>query len=421
MTYAPTYAIEPLGGETAGRIAAGLAARRLAFAGEAVATALRDGSQSDAALHAWAAGVARLLREDPARGRAILEHWSNEFLLSRSRAASGGTRRLTGDLACNLLGTALRGGTPALQGTFEVSIDRDGAVPSYRAEARIAVAPESRAAAVSIDVDAAHGKRLPFARALPWDLPIVPDDPAASLVPEALGSFVPAGRSGPSLAEELDAAGAILAALWPEANAWIALLCPAFIDLGAASRAETLSGSFGPGLPVYLSAAHDPFLLAENVVHELQHLRLGLSPMQEYATRWFDADARFVSPYRPDPRPLRGIHLGLHAFLAVNELRLRAAERGMGTNGSLRDAARAHRMNVFAYRTLSQYENFTPQGERYWDEIGATVAAQERALDRLSDRVAVRAADTWLERHLAIVRAAAPHLPNDDFALARLS
>jgi HEXXH motif-containing protein len=378
VTAGPTVAIEPLGAQSGAEISRALAARRLARAGDVLAHALRGEGERDGPLEAWAGGIAALLRDDQDRGRALLEHWSVEFLLAR---AASGTSRAHGDLACGLLGVALRDGAPALRATVAVRVDRDGAVPCHPAGARVVVAPGAPAGPFELDAGRANGARLPFARPRGWNVPVVPDDPAASLVAEAFGSAPPADRDAvPALADELDAAAEILAMLWPDTIAWLELLVPAFIEVAPVARGQTLSGSFGPGRPVYLSASGDPFALAENLVHELQHLRLGLHAMEAYATRWNDEGAAFASPYRPDPRPLRGLHLGLHAFLAVNELRLRAAARGTDAPRRLRDAARSHDLNLDAHRTLARHERFSPAGERYWDEVGAVLAAQGGAL-----------------------------------------
>lgn len=376
MTPGPTVTIEPLGAESAAAIERALVERRLARARDAVARVLRG--EGDAALRAWAAGIAGVMRDEPDRVRALLEHWSVEFLLTR---ADGGIDRAHGDVACGLLGITLADGTPALRSTIAVRVDRDGAVPCLPADARVVVAPGAPAGPFVLDAGGAAGARIPFARPRRWNAPVVVDDPASSLVFEAYGAAPPAEpQPSQPLAAELDEAGAILAALWPETIPWIELLVPAFIEVAPVARGQTLSGSFGPGRPVYLSAAGDPFALAENLVHELQHLRLGLHDMEAFLARWNDAEAGFASPYRPDPRPLRGIHLGLHAFLAVNELRLRSAARGVDAERRVRDAVHSHELNLDAFRTLARHERFTPAGERYWDEVDSVLAAQGDAL-----------------------------------------
>ncbi len=65
-----------------------------------------------------------------------------------------------------------------------------------------------------------------------------------------------------------------------------------------------------------------PVMIGDLLAHEASHIRM----------HWFQAcdplilprhhdptDARFCSPWRPDPRPLNGLTLGIHAFLNVCE------------------------------------------------------------------------------------------------------
>jgi HEXXH motif-containing protein len=414
MNDRPTVFAERLDDGRAEKIALRLRQRRLAFASDALARALRGECKRDAAFDAWVRGMAALLGDDPVAGRSLLEHWSVESLLSRVSSEER-SRCFAGDLACGLLHVRLRSGAPILRGSFDVTVDEAGCVPCYPADGRYLLDGASGSRRSTLQATAAR-EFIPFERSRAWSMPIVPDDsssPAPFSPRENASATTPQGP--PRLADSLDEARTILDALWPETVAWIALLVPAVVELAAVPGCS-LSGSTVPGQPVYLSAVHDPFELAENLVHEQQHLRLGLHAVHDYATRWADGGELFISPYRPDPRPLRGIHLGLHAFLAVNELRLRAARAAhCGRAGkALRDAARTHRLNQFAYETLTRFERFTAEGRAYWDEVGAAVAAQGEALREAGDASAQSAADDWLSQHLERVRAVAPDLPNDD-------
>ncbi len=81
-----------------------------------------------------------------------------------------------------------------------------------------------------------------------------------------------------------------------------------------------LSASYreAPGL-AYLTLHPDPLVLAEAIVHEGQHSKLNamswLDPLlHNRATCWT------ASPVRPDLRPLSGVLLAVHAFVAVAAL-----------------------------------------------------------------------------------------------------
>ena len=68
-----------------------------------------------------------------------------------------------------------------------------------------------------------------------------------------------------------------------------------------------------------LLTAGRPETVADLLCHEASHIRiqpvLALDPLVQTAP---DKDAAgFESPWRPDPRPIRGVLLGVHAFLNV--------------------------------------------------------------------------------------------------------
>lgn len=96
-----------------------------------------------------------------------------------------------------------------------------------------------------------------------------------------------------------------------------------------------LSASYreAPGL-AYLTLHPDPLILAEAIVHEGQHSKLN-------ALSWLDpvlhngATCWTPSPVRPDLRPLSGVLLAVHAFVAVSAL-----HRGLAAHPDRVDAGR---------------------------------------------------------------------------------
>ena len=82
---------------------------------------------------------------------------------------------------------------------------------------------------------------------------------------------------------------------------------------------QSLSASYqeAPGL-AYVSLHPDSVTMSEALVHETQHSKLNL-------LAWSDAvlenhGETYRSPVRPDPRPLWGVMLAVHAFLPVARL-----------------------------------------------------------------------------------------------------
>jgi HEXXH motif-containing protein len=186
------------------------------------------------------------------------------------------------------------------------------------------------------------------------------------------------GSSALTLVESVDGASRLLQRIWPERLAWMTALLPAIIDLGTTDGGRRrLSGSFEPGIPIYFSRVSEPFSHAEDLVHELQHLRFPLTiPANEWFARWTDMACEYTSPYRPDPRPLQGVHLGLHAFVAVIEFRLRALDLDHAPF-SLRDLVDTHWRNLYACATILAHEELSAKGRRYYCDIARRLIEQD--------------------------------------------
>ncbi len=76
---------------------------------------------------------------------------------------------------------------------------------------------------------------------------------------------------------------------------------------------------------IYMTLHPDPLVMAEALIHEFSHNKINalwsLSPLLENAF-----EPLFASPVRPDPRPLFGVLLAVHAFLPVEQMYLRMIE-----------------------------------------------------------------------------------------------
>ncbi len=70
---------------------------------------------------------------------------------------------------------------------------------------------------------------------------------------------------------------------------------------------------------IYVSLHPNPMTMVEALIHEVSHNKLAalleLDPVVEN-----DLDESYASPVRPDPRPLHGVLLAVHAFLPVAAL-----------------------------------------------------------------------------------------------------
>jgi HEXXH motif-containing protein len=111
--------------------------------------------------------------------------------------------------------------------------------------------------------------------------------------------------------------------------------------------------------------------MTEAVVHELMHTKLNamleLDPLLENA--FFPL---FASPVRPDPRPLHGVLLAVHAFLPVAELyrRMIEADHPLARSAAFRERHRViARKNHDGATVLLANARPTEAGRALLDEI----------------------------------------------------
>jgi HEXXH motif-containing protein len=124
------------------------------------------------------------------------------------------------------------------------------------------------------------------------------------------------GRSADEWVAALRDALGIVAAYLPEVHAEIGPYLQQIVPVGA-SPERHLSASYREAIgTVYLSLHPDPMTMAEALVHELQHNKLNaLFELDDVLENAFEP--LYPSPVRPDPRPLHGVLLAVHAFVPV--------------------------------------------------------------------------------------------------------
>lgn len=194
--------------------------------------------------------------------------------------------------------------------------------------------------------------------------------------PDKAGNAIDLG--GRSLAEwtgalvrALDAIGAHL----PAFRAEIALVLRQMIPVGFFEEAH-LSASYQEAIgTVYLSLHKSPLTMAEAIVHEVSHNKINalleLDPIIEN-----DRDERYASPVRPDPRPIHGVLLAVHAFLPVARLYEQMLEAGAGESaGEIEHhLARVRRLNAQGAEVLLAHGRPTAIGRGVFEEIEREVA-----------------------------------------------
>lgn len=129
---------------------------------------------------------------------------------------------------------------------------------------------------------------------------------------------------------------------------------------------------------VYLSLHPHQMTLVEALIHEFQHnklnLLLGLDPVLHNADH-----PLFTSPVRPDPRPLRGVLLAVHAFQPIVRFYERLCELPAGQDGEL--AWRRRRLGEVARVCREGCAVLLPNGRP--TEAGASLLDEIRRLDEI--------------------------------------
>jgi len=349
-------------------------------------------------------------------GNGVLEfidRWPVSYFVSRNYEDDGKEELAYGRLATDLLCSKLPNGASPLAGlTFATPLERDGSLLVLGRGGRLLIdglrnsggclvwSCSANKANITDVSDALGGVEIelplqasdaPFARfsrnavANGFEIPIL-DHGAEVLLTRGYSpdredtspSDSAAIEKPLSVSDSLSMAHAALAAVWPEVIPWARALVPAVADMGPREAGSPrLSGSFGPGEPIYLTQVSNPLLHAEDLIHEVQHLRFALAVRAEdWFGRWNEQEQTFISPYRPDPRPIAGIHIGLHAFVAVTELGLRMIDQPYLGQVSLNWLYDTHLRNLFAFHTIAKHERLSNDGKSYYRELGRALADQ---------------------------------------------
>lgn len=157
----------------------------------------------------------------------------------------------------------------------------------------------------------------------------------------------------------------------PELGQEIQLLMQLLIPVGYDPE-KHLSASYAEAIgTAYLTLHPDPMTMAEALIHEFSHNKLNLLwTLDEVLKNAFEP--LFSSPVRPDPRPLHGVMLAVHAFVPVARLyeRLREEDHPLSKESGF-DArfAQIVRGNHAGIETLAKNADATPAGQAVIDEL----------------------------------------------------
>lgn len=216
--------------------------------------------------------------------------------------------------------------------------------------------------------------------------------------PDKAGNHIDlGGRSEEEWIAGLDGSFALVERFLPGEFAEMGTLLHEVIPVGYDTRRH-LSASYREAVgTVYLTLHPNVMTMTEAVIHEFQHNKLNVSA---YSTELL-ANAfhpLYKSPIRPDPRPLWGILLAVHAFLPVAELYRRMRDAGHPFAARPDFEARMSELDLKNHEgmeMLRAHGELTPAGRALFDDL--------EALERrhLADRSARGLANEPTETHLA--------------------
>ena len=338
--------------------------------------------------------VARLLERDPGAVASLLRHPSVAVFVRclRDRTPGDGSDPLVAELvATALLELASTGALTepvrvapvpeeiaCLPGRF--AIDARGArAVTFRAR-EIVVHGESDEVIALVD-GASHSRLSRPFHAIEDDavLALVDRNPLAmhEAHPDKQGNAIDlGGRAATEWVAALRAALAPIAEHMPDLRRDIALYLQQVVPVGYDAE-KHLSASYRESIgTVYLTLHPQPMTMTEAIVHEVSHNELNalleLDPLLENAF-----EPLFTSPVRPDPRPLQGVLLAVHAFLPIERLyeRMIAAGHPLSKHanfeGRLNDIRAKNREGA---EVLLANARPTPTGRAVLEEIARLVA-----------------------------------------------
>lgn len=171
----------------------------------------------------------------------------------------------------------------------------------------------------------------------------------------------------------LDEAFGLVERFLPETFAEMRLALKEVIPVGYDGERH-LSASYREAIgTMYLTLHPNVMTMTEAVVHEFQHNKLNIA---SYGADFLENAFHplYPSPVRPDPRPLWGILLAVHAFLPVAELyrRMRDAEHPIATQTGF-DArlSEIDLKNHEGMEMLRAHARFTPAGTALFGDLEA--------------------------------------------------
>ena len=192
--------------------------------------------------------------------------------------------------------------------------------------------------------------------------------------PDKAGNHVDlGGRPAAEWVATLEQCFALIERYMPGEYAEMRSLLPEIIPVGF-DLERHLSASYREAVgTVYLTLHPNVMIMTEAVIHEFQHNKFNVSAYSaDYITNAFHP--LYKSPVRPDPRPLWGILLAVHAFLPVAELYRRMRDAGHESARHPDFERRMHEIDLKNHEgmeMLRAHAQLTPAGRAMFDDLEA--------------------------------------------------
>lgn len=190
--------------------------------------------------------------------------------------------------------------------------------------------------------------------------------------PDKAGNHIDLGRHSPEQwVEMLAGCFRLIDQFLPAESAEMATLLHEILPVGF-DRERHLSASYREAIgTVYLTLHPSWRIMTEAIIHEFQHNKLNVASYSvEFLHNAFEP--LYKSPVRPDPRPLWGILLAVHAFLPVAEFYRRLRDGGHPESSDPdfeRRLAEIDLKNHEGMEMLRAHAELTPAGRLLFEEL----------------------------------------------------
>ncbi len=190
------------------------------------------------------------------------------------------------------------------------------------------------------------------------------------LADRRLPEEVPWGNGLESLDRELGRSIQMIREVWPDALCDLDAFWKATFPMSMPTERWNSASTGDLPFCIQITVREEawPYLLAESIIHEVSHVKLDLA-MELAPLIENDSRKIYLHPWRPDLRPMSGVLLGAHAFLAVMVF-YRQGTQLYPENGHIQHEYELRRKEVGqALSILGESAKFTSAGAAFYQSL----------------------------------------------------